>query len=242
MALSPKGYALVVQSLLAQQKYEEAIELCLGVFQGHATPEAATLLAKVMTATKEPVAKSAEAQAAIEAAIEQYSENIALLQAEAVRQASDGQYEKSVAIFRRILAIDPQNVVSLNNLATILAEKPNQRMEALEHIQRAIDVAGRQAALLDTQGTILLKIGDVEQAIALLEEATVVGDADARFYLHLSAAYQQARRNEDALHTLMRSRALGLEKFVLTDDDRKLLEALDKEFGARTAKVIAPGE
>jgi tetratricopeptide (TPR) repeat protein len=229
MELLPNGYVPVVQSLLAQEKRQEAIELCLRISDGKPTAEMAALIANVMTATKEPLDESPEAQATLESAVADHSENIDLLHAEAVRLASRGQYEDAIVIFRRILALDPRNVVALNNLATVLAERPNLRGEALEHIQRAIEMAGRQAALLDTQGTIYLKIGDAGQAIASLEEATAGGSADARYYLHLAAAYHQAKRYEDASRMLIEARGFGLENFVLTDDDRQLLATLDEE-------------
>jgi tetratricopeptide (TPR) repeat protein len=111
----------------------------------------------------------------------------------------------------------------------VLAERPNQRGEALQHIERAIEIAGRRASLLDTQGTIFLKIGETRQAIACLEEATAGGVADARYYLHLAAAYQQAQRLDDAQRMLTEARAFGLEKFVLTADDRELLAAFDNQ-------------
>jgi tetratricopeptide (TPR) repeat protein len=237
---TPDGFALVAQSLLAQGRRQDAIEYCLGTSDGKPTPEMATLLANMMTATDEPVAEFPKVKAAIETAMEDYSENIDLLQAEAVRRASRGHYEGAIAILRRILALDPHNVLTLNNLATILAESPNQRAEALEHIQRAIEIAGRQAPLLDTQGTILLKIGDAEQAIDCLEEATAGGAADARFYLHLAAAYHQAGRDEDALRMLMESRAFGLESFVLTADDRNLLAALNKQLDSLVRTADTP--
>jgi tetratricopeptide (TPR) repeat protein len=230
--LLPNGYVAVVQSLLAQEKRKEAVQLCLDISNGKPTAEMATLLANVMTAADKSVDDIPEAQAAIETAIKNNSENIELLHAEAVRRASLGQYDEAIAIFRRVLDIDPENVLALNNFATVLAERPNQRGEALEHIERAIELAGRKAALLDTHGTILLKIGDAKQAIISLEEATAGGEADARYYLHLAAAYQLAQRHEDALRMLGEARGFGLDRFVLTGDDRELLAKLDEKLSS----------
>jgi predicted Zn-dependent protease len=225
--LTPNGYVPVVQTLLAQEKREEAIELCLRISNNKPTPEMAILIAQVMTATDEPIDELPEAQAAIESAMQDHDENIDLFHAEAVRRASQGQYDDAIELFRRILAKDPNNVLALNNFATVLAERPNQRGEALQHIQRAIEIAGRKPSLLDTQGTILLKIGQTDESIACLEEATAGGAADARYYLHLAAAYQQAQRSSDAQRMLTEARAFGLEKFVLTADDRQLLATFD---------------
>jgi tetratricopeptide (TPR) repeat protein len=226
--LKPNRYVPLVQSLLAQEKRQEAIELCLRISNHKPNAEMAALIANLMTVADRPLEDAPAARAAIEAAIEKYDENIQLLHAEAVRLASCGQYDEAIALFRKILSIAPNNFLALNNFATVLAENPDQRGEALEHIQRAIEIAGRKPSLLDTQGTILLKIGNTERAIACLEEATAGGTVDARYHLHLAAAYQQAKRYEDAQSMLMEARAFGLEKFVLTADDRELLAALDK--------------
>jgi tetratricopeptide (TPR) repeat protein len=227
--LSPNGYLPVVQALLAQEKREEAIELCLRLSEHKPTPDMAILIANVMTSTDKSIDDLSEAQAAIASAMTNNSENIDLIHAEAVRRASRGEYDDAVMLFRRILAKNPNNVLVLNNFATVLAERPNQRGEALDQINRAIDIAGRRPSLLDTKGTILLKIGETKQAIACLEEATASNDADARYYLHLAAAYQQAQRNDDAQRMLAEARAFGLEKFILTADDEELLAALSGE-------------
>jgi predicted Zn-dependent protease len=240
MERAPNGYVLVVQSLLAQQKHQEAIELCKRLSQDKQTPETATLLANVMTATHEPVEKHPEVKATIAAALKKHSENVSLLQAEAVRQASQGQFDGAIAMFQRILAVDPENVLALNNLATMFAERSHQRAEALQYIERAIEIGGRQPALLDTQGTIFLKIDDAEKAIASLEEATIGGASDARFYLHLAAAYHRAQRPADAARMLTEARALALEKFVLTEDDRQILAMLDKDLNPLLQPAFAP--
>jgi tetratricopeptide (TPR) repeat protein len=236
---TPGAVLLVVQSLLDQDRRREAATLCLET-SGDAplTPQLATVLAAVMTDPEGPATEDfSDAEAALDAALQRHSRDVNLLQAVAVMRASRREYDAAIALFRRILAIEPDHELTLNNLATVLAERPNQRAEALELIERAVALAGRRASLLDTQGTIYLKLGDAQQAVACLEEATAGGEADARYYLHLAAAYRLAQRDEDARRMLQEARGFGLEKFVLTDDDRALLMQLEQELGA-----AAPGE
>ena len=232
MEIAPNVYVPVVQSLAAQGKRKEATELCLSLSAEKPTPELAMLMASLMTVTDEPFDELPAARQAIQQAAKEYPDNVQVQQAEAVMLASRGEYDPAIAIFRRIVELDKNNALAMNNLATLLAEKPNQRGEALEYIERAIEIAGRQPSLLDTRGTVLLKLGDHQQAIASLEEATAGGSADARYYLHLAAAYQLAQRHADAQLMLDEARASGLDKFVLTEDDRRLLESLDKQFRA----------
>jgi predicted Zn-dependent protease len=228
LEISPNAYGLLVQNLVEQGKRKEAAQLCLEISNGKPNAEIAALLAVIMTSTDGEVEGLAEVQPAIDAALKEHSENTALMQAEAVKRASRGEYDQAIKIFRRVVELEPDNALALNNLATLLAEKPNLRSEALKHIEHAMEVAGRQGSLLDTQGTILLKLGDATQAIACLEEATAGEATDSRYYLHLAAAYQQAERNDEALRMLKESKAFGLEKFVLTEDDRQMLVQLEK--------------
>ncbi|WP_168206844.1 tetratricopeptide repeat protein [Lacipirellula limnantheis] len=229
-AVTPRANMLVIQSLADQGRRSDAANFCLEAAAGPLSTELALMLAAVMTVPEgEKAEEFSGADAALEAAISKQDANLQLLQAAAVMRASRRDYDAAIDIFRRILAINPTDELALNNLATLLAERPNQRAEALELIERAVALSGRQPTLLDTQGTIHLKLGQAPQAIQCLEEATAGGAADARYYLHLAAAYQLAERRQDAQAMLAEAKNFGIEKFVLTDDDRALLEALEKQ-------------
>ena len=235
MEVNPKAYVLVVQSLLEQGKRAEAAQVCLDLSAGKMSSEVATTLANILTSMDETsIEELPQADEALRLALKDHQENVELLQADAVRLASNGEYDEAIAAFTRIVQLVPENSLALNNLATLLAEKPNRRTEALEVIQRAIDLSGRQASLLDTQGTIYLKVGQADQAIASLEEATAGGVADARYYLHLAAAYHLAGRDEDAQRMLSEAQGFGIEKFLLTEDDRRILEDLNDSLNSQT--------
>jgi tetratricopeptide (TPR) repeat protein len=225
--LAPNAYVLVAQTLINQDKYSEAAQLCLDQ-SDELTPEVARTLASILTTPEGATGiEIPEAETALELAIEKYPKNEELLQANAVRLASRGEYDAAIGVFRRVAELDPRNSLVLNNLATLLAEKPERREEALQMVQQAIQYAGRQPLLLDTEGTILLKLGRPNEAIVSLEEATAGGIADARYYLHLAAAYQLANRGEDAVKMFDEAIGFGLEKFLLTGDDRKFQEELN---------------
>ena len=94
----------------------------------------------------------------------------------AVRIVQD-RTEEAIALYRQALAAEPQNLRTMNNLATLLGEQPGRTKEALEFIDRAIDLAGPQGWLLETKGEILLRDGRVDEALPLIQEAAVVGRA-----------------------------------------------------------------
>ena len=238
MEILPRAYVMVVRSLVDQGKRKEAAELCLSIADGKPTPEEAIVLAHVMMTTTESTEELPAARSALEVAVMTHHENVELLQAAAVMKASHGEYDEAIAMFRRLIEINPENALAMNNLATLLAERPNQQAEALEYVERAMALVGREAALLDTQGTIFLKAGDYAQAISSLEEATAGGATDARYYFHLAAAYQLANRIEEAISALQSSRDLRLENTMLTNDDRLLLARLDQELRQHATAAV----
>ena len=50
-------------------------------------------------------------------------------------------------------------MLTLNNLATLLAELPGREAEAMDYVDQAIEIAGEQTFLLDTKGIILIHAG-----------------------------------------------------------------------------------
>ena len=74
------------------------------------------------------------------------------------------------ALYRKVLTLDPKNIMAANNLAVLLALH-RKAPEAVELSRQAIDRAGPLAPLLDTRGTAYLSAGQVERALGDLEEA-----------------------------------------------------------------------
>ena len=144
-------------------------------------------------------------------------------------QVTRGQDDVAVRHFQRVLEIVPEHPLALNNLATLLAERPNQLAEALQYIEQAIEISGRQPALLDTLGTIQLRLGEPASAVSSLEEAVLLGGNDARYHFHLAIAYQKTDQIENARDSLRRARRGGLAKMVLTQGDQQWLQELETE-------------
>jgi Flp pilus assembly protein TadD len=119
----------------------------------------------------------------------------------------------------------------LNNLATLLAEQPDKRQEALRYIDRAIGIIGPQAGLLDTKGMVLVFEGKPDEAVPLLEEAAATPQADPRYQFHLAVAYDRAGETEKARAALAIARKGNLTSQLLTPLDRQMLGELEKKFG-----------
>jgi tetratricopeptide (TPR) repeat protein len=100
------------------------------------------------------------------------------------------QIPQAEGVYRQILEKEPNNTLALNNLAYRLATQGESLEEAQARIEKAIENAGPQAELLDTQAWVHLQAGRAEDAIKDLDKAIAQGAAPM-FQLHLAMAYQR---------------------------------------------------
>jgi predicted Zn-dependent protease len=98
-------------------------------------------------------------------------------------------------------------------------------------------VAGRNPALLDTLGTIQLRAGRFDEAVAALEESVAGSASDPRYYFHLAAAYDGADESDKARKALSTAMELGLDKAILTEGDRQLLATLRRDIPSMGARA-----
>lgn len=234
--IAPNSYVLVAQSLLEQGKPMEAVDFCLE--KGAKLPPAslAMVLAHILSSEQINPEMDRKARPVIEAALDADRGNVQLLMTVAVERVTRNDTEEAAKLFQRVIQLQPQNTLALNNLATLFAEQPDRLEEAQQYVERAIVVAGRNPALLDTLGTILVRSGKYSEAVAALEEAVAGTASDPRYYFHLAAAYAGAGRDADAQQALQTATDLGLDKALLTTGDREMLASLKHELLTATLR------
>lgn len=132
---------------------------------------------------------------------------------------------QAVESFRRVIAIDPNHVIALNNLACLIAESTGSTDESIVFIDQALKTAGDLPFLLDSKGGILMQDGKYAEAATLFEAAAAKG-GDPRYVFHWYIALLRADRPSDAdpLRTKIDVDALRAQH--LSPDDRKELEKL----------------
>jgi tetratricopeptide (TPR) repeat protein len=89
---------------------------------------------------------------------------------------ADGKIEEAIQHFRDALAVDPNNIAALNNLAWILAtaSQPGLRngSEAVQLASRAVKLTdSRQPLIIGTLGAAYAEAGQFEQAIQAAQTA-----------------------------------------------------------------------
>jgi uncharacterized protein (TIGR03790 family) len=93
----------------------------------------------------------------------------ALLQG-ALFDEKSGQREQAIEAYQRVLEIQPNHVVALNNLAFALAVKRKTPMEGLAYAKRAAALAPNNVGVLDTLGWIQHLLGDDESAVKVMAQ------------------------------------------------------------------------
>ena len=100
-----------------------------------------------------------------------------------------GKRASALKVYRRILAIEPQNAYANNNLGFEMLRENQNFKKALAHIQLAIHNYPNVAQYLDSYGWGLYKLGFAARAVPYLQRAVIlVGTRHPTVYRHLGDA------------------------------------------------------
>ena len=179
-----------------QGEYQQAAEL----YQLALDKEPSGNLANGYATNLQRAGKAEEALAFLENARKTYPGNNQLLLTMALLQQSEGQYEKARANYETLLDSTPDNVVVLNNLAWIYHE--NQDKRAIDLAKQAYELSPGNAAIADTYGWIMLKNGNHEASVPILEKAHELQPDSEEIALHLAEAYRTVGKNSAARKVL----------------------------------------
>ena len=143
-----------------------------------------------------------------------------------------GDYDAAIAHYWGILALQPSNVVAMNNLAFALAVRREAPGEALSLAKRAAGLAPRAGLVLDTLGWIQHLLHDDAAAEGTFAKALQLEPEMSAIHLHAAFAYAALGKRGHAESEL--SEALRLNAALVEDEDvRQLQIELRGESGAR---------
>ena len=226
--LNPEQFGPLALTLARNQKTSEAIALCSKHAMDDSTSSAATLLTSVLIIGKPAKSDFDAAMSIVEAAQTRHPQDVKLLMAVGNVHIVRGNANEAVDIYRNVIELSPQNALALNNLAMLLTDVGQDHAEGLKHIDRAIEIAGRQAELLDTRGMLLLATSMPAQAVLAFEEAAKIEavkktQSDPKLSFHLWAAYRAAGEHVKARAIAENVKSAELRVQILTARDRSLL-------------------
>ncbi|MBN8900908.1 MAG: tetratricopeptide repeat protein, partial [Rhodospirillales bacterium] len=99
------------------------------------------------------------------------------------------QWSKAEADFKHALALAPDQPFVLNYLGYSWADKGEHLPEARRMLQRAAEKRPNDGAVVDSLGWVMLRQGQVADAVRLLERAVELDSEDATINGHLGHAY-----------------------------------------------------
>jgi tetratricopeptide (TPR) repeat protein len=110
-----------------------------------------------------------------------------------------GNAERSMAMYRDILLLDPANVLALNNYAYLLALQGRELDTAKKMALQAVGNEPDNPVYLDTLGWVLYKLGEFTDALGYLEKAVLLAPGEAEIAEHLLDVYEKLGLEEKAV-------------------------------------------
>ncbi|MET0582569.1 MAG: tetratricopeptide repeat protein [Pseudoxanthomonas sp.] len=149
-----------------------------------------------------------------------YPDDNALLYARGLAWERRDRIDRAEADLRKILVTDPENVAALNALGYTLADRTTRYQEALELIDRARAAEPDEAAIIDSYGWVLYRLGRNDEALVELRRAFTL-QKDAEIAAHIAEVLWFTGKRDEARKYFDESRKLDPE-------NRSLLRALEK--------------
>jgi cellulose synthase operon protein C len=129
-----------------------------------------------------------------------------------------GDHARAAAWYGRASAIEPDNVIVLNNWAWVLGKLNDDR--ALDVGRRALEKAPRNAAVLDTVGMLYAQKGDPQKGLEYLQQAVKFGGRSHGLRLNLARVLAQVGKKDEAraqLDSALKEARTPLQKQEITD-------------------------
>ncbi len=104
------------------------------------------------------------------------------------------KYDQAEQYFHKVLEIDPNSAITLNNLGYMLADKTSRYTDALKYIRKAVELEPMNGAYLDSLGWVYLKLGQYEFAEDNLRKAVERNSTDPTVHDHLGDLYEKTGR------------------------------------------------
>ena len=133
------------------------------------------------------------------------------------------KYGEAESQLKRSLRLEPDNAMTLNNLAWVLAAQ--NKPEALELAEKAYRLAPNQPLILDTLAAVLAERGQMQRALELQKKAVEIDPGAPGLRLTLARLYLKSGSKSDARQELNELAKLG-DKFPQQDEVRGLLGQL----------------
>jgi cellulose synthase operon protein C len=212
-ALEGDVYASTQRWPQAERAYRDALKV---------EPALNALAIKLHT-TLNRAGKAAEAEALAKKWLAEHPKDAGFRTYLAERALGDKNFRSAVALYQAVVALQPDNVVALNNLAWSAGQLGDPK--AIGYAERAVRLAPDNAAALDTLGTLLVSKGDASKGLEYLTKAADLAPKRHDIRLNYAKALAKAGRPDDARKELVALQAVA-EEFPGKSEIPELLKGL----------------
>ena len=189
----------------------------------------------------------AEAKLAYDAAIAMLPnpdqpENWALFYSRGVCLERSGDFAQADADLRQALALNPDEPQVLNYLGYSLVDRGQKLDEALGMIQRAVAARPDNGAILDSLAWAYFRLGRYSDALAPMEQASLLMAVDPTVTDHLGDVYWAVGRKREAEYQWHRALSFAPEEKDAIRIRKKLELGLDAVLAAEGQAPIKPAD
>ena len=176
------GWVLEGEVYLAQKKLNEAVAAYSEALKRQAAPGVAVRLYALLNAAN----RSADADALAARWLKENPKDTMMRLYLAERDLTRKDYKAASRSYRELLALQPENVVVLNNLAWTLAQQNDPG--ALGYAEKAYALAPEIPTVADTLGWMLVERGDTKRGVAILAKASSAAPNATEIRMHYAKA------------------------------------------------------
>jgi predicted Zn-dependent protease len=230
-AANPAAPLAYAHFLGRRKRFREALDVCERAWAKSPPALVADACLRVLEAARDDKAVQARVERQLQAALEADRRSPVLRLCLANLRVTQRRYDEAEAIYRGLVEQDPQDFLTRNNLAWVLACQKKQVPAALKLVEEALTLAGPQAMLLDTQALVFLAAGKTKEATRLLERLVRETPREATYYFHLAQARLADRDRRGAAQALQRARLAGFKEDALHPLEREGYQRLVRDLG-----------
>ncbi|WP_028579879.1 tetratricopeptide repeat protein [Desulfogranum japonicum] len=218
---------LEVRILQEQDRTEEAVNIMEEMLlqPDLRSPELFVILAMLYQVQ----GKNDMVQTTYERAVVAYPKNDKLLYEYGLFLENSGDHVTALNIMQDVIALNPDNAAALNFVGYTWADNSQHLEQALNYIQKAVELKPEDGYIRDSLGWVLFKMGKVDQAILELEKAIKLSPQDAAIHDHLGDAYLDSGNLQKALEAYKQAEKLEQEGSDSWNKIQRKIRIIEKE-------------
>ncbi|MBN2578219.1 MAG: tetratricopeptide repeat protein [Pirellulales bacterium] len=165
---------------------------------------------------------------------DKFSSHPTILVALGAISSGQGRFADAEGFYREVLKKYPGSPVAMNNLAMLLSVTRKNLDEALQLINKAIEISGPVPPMCDTRACVYLARHEPQKALAETKIA-LAGEVTAERLFHQALVYEQLGQNHAAAAAMAKALEQGLTSKKVLRPELPAFERLEK-----AAQALSP--